>query len=106
VRHPISGVRPDSRQPEFLSDGRHDRNGPICRDGQHTVGIVAARECGYRLDVGEVDDLGGVGETETRRPRVTVDGGDPQSPPARLLDRAALVAPRADEEDGLHSRRS
>ena len=39
------------------------------------------------------------------RVRVAVDPDDAQALLARLQDRAALVAPRADEEDGLHSGR-
>jgi len=59
-------------------------------------------DCG---NVGEVDDLGYVGRGETWRPRVAIDRYDAKVARARMLDRAALVAARADEEDGLHGRR-
>jgi hypothetical protein len=41
---------------------------------------------------------------EPGRVRVSVDGDDAQSELLRAQDRAPLVAPRADEENGLHSR--
>jgi hypothetical protein len=36
--------------------------------------------------------------------RIAIDRDDPQPEFLRAKDRAPLVAPRADEEDGLHSR--
>ena len=57
-----------------------------------------------RLDVDEVDDLGLVGVLEPGRVGVAVDRDDAQPELLRAQDRAPLVAPRADEEDGLHSR--
>jgi hypothetical protein len=60
---------------------------------------VPPADLGHRGDLGEVDDLGDVGGCEARRFGVAVDRDDPQVPRACVLDRAALVAPRADEED-------
>jgi hypothetical protein len=54
------------------------------------------------VDVGEVDDLGLVGDAEPHGVRIPVDRDDPQSAFARLEDRAALVATRADEEHAQH----
>ena len=45
---------------------------------------------------------GDVGEGEPGRIRVAVDRDDAEAALARLGDRAALVAPRADEEDARH----
>src|SRR5262249_7056414 len=42
--------------------------------------------------------------SEPGRVGVAVDGDDAEPALARLLDRATLVAPGADEEDGLHCR--
>ena len=62
----------------------------------------AARDVHDRVDVREVDDLGYVGEGEPGRLRVPVHRDDAEAPLARLRDRAALVASRADEEDARH----
>ena len=63
---------------------------------------VATRDLGHRVDVGEVDGLGDVGDLQPERVGVAVDRDDADALLARLQDRAALVAPGADEEDGLH----
>ena len=55
-----------------------------------------------RVDVREVDDLGHVCQGEPGRVRVPIDRDDAKAPLARLRDRAALVASRADEEDARH----
>ena len=62
-------------------------------------------DLGHRVDVGEVDRLRDVGDLKPERVRVAVDGDDPNALVARLHDRAPLVAPGADEEDGLHTGR-
>ena len=64
---------------------------------------VAPRDLGHGVDVGEVDGLADVGDLEPGRVGVAVDGDDADALLARLQDRATLVAPGADEEDGLHS---
>ena len=69
---------------------------------QRAVHVVAARDVHDRVDVREVDDLGYVGEGEPGRLRVPVHRDDAEAPLARLRDRAALVASRADEEDARH----
>ena len=53
-------------------------------------------------DVGEVDRLADVGHLQAGRIGVAVDGDDAEAELLRPQDRAALVAPGADEEDGLH----
>ena len=55
-----------------------------------------------RVDVGEVHDLGDVGDPEPERVGVPIDGDDAEPPLARLDDRPALVAAGADEEDARH----
>ena len=54
------------------------------------------------VHVCEVDDLGHVCQGEPGRVRVSIDRDDAKAPLARLRDRAALVASRADEEDARH----
>ena len=63
---------------------------------------VPARRLAHRVEVGEVDHLGGVGREQPGCLRVAVDRDDAQAELARLHDRAALVPAGADEEDGLH----
>jgi hypothetical protein len=59
------------------------------------------------VHVGEVHHLGEVRGGEPRRLGVSVDPHHAQSQLACTLDRAALVPPRADEEDrSLHRGRS
>jgi hypothetical protein len=55
-----------------------------------------------RIDVGEVDDLRHVRRLEARRVGIAVDCDDADPAIARLGDRAALVASRADEEEARH----
>ena len=57
----------------------------------------------HRVDVGEVDRLADVRHLEPERIRVAVDRDDAEAAARGLQDRAPLVAPGADEEDGLHS---
>ena len=66
---------------------------------------IAARDLHHGADVAEVDDLCDIGRREAGRLGIAIDGDDAQAARACLLDRAALMAPRADEEDGLHGRR-
>ena len=66
---------------------------------------MPAGDLGDRVDVGEVDRLGDVGDLQPERVGVAVDGDDANALLARLQDRAPLVAPGADEEDGLHTGR-
>ena len=103
VAHPLGDGCADRRQPEALRHGRDDRHGAVGRDGQRAVDAVAARDLGHRVDVGEVDGLADVGDLKPERVGVAVDRDDADALLARLQDRAALVAPGADEEDGLHS---
>jgi len=63
---------------------------------------VPAGEVLDSVDVCEVDDLGHVCQGEPGRVRVSIDRDDAKAPLARLRDRAALVASRADEEDARH----
>ena len=62
---------------------------------------MVARDLEHAVDVLEVDDLCGVGERETERLGIAVDGDDPEPERPRPLDRPPLVATGADEEDGL-----
>ena len=105
VRHQVRGLPADPGQAEILGDGRHDRDGPVGRDGEDAVDAVAAPDRGYRRGVGEVDDLADVGDPEPRCVRVAVDGDDANAELARALDRATLVPACADEQDGLHGPR-
>ena len=79
-----------------------DRHGAVGGDGEDAVDPVPSRDGLDGVDVREVDDLGGVGERETRRVGVAVDRDDAEPAVARLRDRTALVAPGADEEDARH----
>ena len=53
-------------------------------------------------NVGEVDHEGAVCFTQAERVRIAVGSEHAQAERPRLLDRAPLMAPGADEEDGLH----
>ena len=92
----------DSRQAELLRDSGDDRDGAVGRDREHAVDPMRRATSSDRVNVREVDDLGDVGREQTwrlarsGRPRRREGRG------ARVLDRAPLMAPRADEEDGLH----
>jgi hypothetical protein len=63
---------------------------------------MAAGDLRHRVDVREIDGLGDVGDLEPERVGIAVDGDDANALLTRLQDRATLVAPGADEEDGLH----
>ena len=91
--------------PSVLRDGGDDGHGAVGRDRERAVDADASGDLDHLVDVREVDDLGDVGRRESRCLGVPVDCRDPQPPGARLLDRATLVAPGADEEHGLHGRR-
>ena len=58
----------------------------------------------HRVDVGEVDHEPAVGLGEPERVGVAVDRDHAQAELLGPQDRAPLVAPGADEEDGLHGR--
>ena len=98
----MRGLGADPGQAERLGDGRHDGNSAVGRDGEHAVDGVAAADLGDRGDVREVDGLAGVGDLQARRIGVAVDRDGAEAELLRPQDRAALVAPGADEEDGLH----
>ena len=63
---------------------------------------MAPRDLRHRVDVREVDGLADVGDLQPERVRIAVHRDDAKALLARLQDRATLVAPGADEEDGLH----
>ena len=105
VRQEVSRLRPDAGKPELLGDGCDDRHGAIGGNREHAVDADPARDLDHGRDVAEVDDLCDVGGREAGGVGVAIDGRDAQAARAGLLDRAALVAPGADEEDGLHGRR-
>ena len=90
---------------EALGHRRDDGHGAVGRDGQRAVDCVAPRDLGDRVDIGEVDRLGDVGDLQAERVGIAVDGDDANALVSRLHDRASLVAPGADEEDGLHTGR-
>ena len=102
VGQTVRDVRADRRQPEPLGHGGDDGNRAIRRDRQRAVDASPPRDVLDRLDVREVDDLGHVGEGEPRSLCVAIDRDDAQAALTRLGDRAALVAPGADEEDARH----
>ncbi len=104
VSHPVRNSRADRRQPEALGHGCDDRNRAVGRDGQGSVDAVATRDLGDRIDVGEVDGLADVCSPQAECIGVAVDGDDADALLARLQDRATLVAPGADEEDGSSPR--
>ena len=105
VAHPLGHARADRGQAEALGHRRDDGNGAVGGDGQRAVDRVPPGDLGHRVDVGEVDRLRDVGDLKPERVGVAVDGDDANALVARLHDRAPLVAPGADEEDGLHTGR-
>ena len=105
MRQEVSRLRPDAGKPERFGDCCDDGYGAIGGERQHAVDADPARDLHHRVDVAEVDDLCDIGRGEARGVGVAIDRGDAQAARAGLLDRAALVAPGADEEDGLHGRR-
>ena len=102
VGHAVRDVASDRGKPEALRHRRDDRHGAVGGDRQRTVDLVPPRDLLDRVHVGEVDDLCHVGELEARGGGVPVDRDDAEPPVARLGDRAALMAARADEEDAWH----
>ena len=105
VRQEVSRLRPDAGKPELLGDSCDDRNCSIGGNREHAVDADPARDLHHGADIAEVDDLCDIGRREAGGVGVAIDGCDAQAARAGLLDRAALVAPGADEEDGLHGRR-
>ena len=105
VGHPVRGVDSDSREPELVRHRGHDRHGAVGRDREHAVDPMPPSDLGDSGDVGEVDDLGDLCRGKPGCCGVAVDRDDAKVASARMLDGSALVAPRADEEDGLHGGR-
>ena len=102
VPHPLRDRGPDRRQPEALGHLRDNGYGAVCGDRQRAVDGVPPRDLRDGVDVGEVDRLRDVRDLQPERLRVAVDSDHAKALLPRLHDRAPLVAPRADEEDGLH----
>ena len=63
---------------------------------------MAAADLDHALDVHEVDELADIRRAEPERVRVAVDRDDAVPELLHALDRAALMAAAADEEDGAH----
>ncbi len=105
VRQEVRRLGADAGQAELLGHRGDDGHRSISGDRQHAVDADASCDLHDLGDVREVDDLGDVGRREAGRVGVSVDRGDAQAARARLLDRAPLMAPGADEEDGRHGRR-
>ena len=98
--------RSDPRQPERLRHRGHDRHCAVGRDGQDAVHAVLRRPTSVTAATSVKSTTSAT--SAAARPgasSVAVDRDDAQPPAARVLDRAALVAARADEEDRLHGRR-
>ena len=102
VRHPLRRLDADSGQPERLGDGCHDRNSAVRCHGEHAVDSVFPPRFDDSLHVREVDELADVGGPEPERLRVAVDGDDAVAELLHALDRAALMAAAAHEQEGLH----
>ena len=92
-------------RPSCLRDSGDHRHCAVGGDGEDAVDADPARDLDDRVHLHEVDDLGDVGGGEPGRVGIPVDSGDAKAARARLLDRSLLMAPCADEEDGLHGRR-
>src|SRR5204863_4648511 len=92
--------RADPGQTEQLRDARDDRHGTVGGDRQHAVHRVTATDLGDGVGVREVDGYRVVGKREAGRLAIPVDGDDADAELADALDRTALVAPRADEQNG------
>ena len=108
VRHRVRDLRADAWQAERLRNGGDDRHCPVGRDRQRAVDAVPAGDLDDPIHVLEIDDLADVRGLEPRSGAVAVDGDHAEPELLRAFDRAALVAPRADEENGLsaHPRRA
>ena len=105
MRHRVRDVSPDAGKSERLRNGGDDRDRPVGGHGQGAVDSVPSRDLDHAVDVLEVDDLADVGGLEPERGAVPVDRDDAEPELLRAPDRAALVAARADEEDGLSAHR-
>ena len=103
VRHQVRGLDADPRQPSRLGNRRDDGNGPVGADGHHAVEVDPRGGLDHRGCVGEVDDFCDVRLGEPGRLGVAIDCDHPQAELLGLEDRPALVAPCADEENGLHA---
>ena len=117
LRQSLLGERPPQRElvgeavrrvtgqrgePEAFGDGGDRRDGAVAPEGQHRRDPVAAREL---LDRGGVTDVGhfrDVGPSEALGVGIVVHDDDAMAEAARVGDRGALVATRADEEDSGH----
>jgi hypothetical protein len=95
----------DTWQAERLRNGGDDRHRAVGGDRQRAVDAVPAADLDDAVDVLEVDDLADVGGLEAERGAIPVDGDDAEPELLCPPDRAALVAARADEEDGLSAHR-
>ena len=92
-------------RPSASRDRGDDRHRAIGGDRHDSVHFVLASDLGDGGDVREVDDLADVCREQPERALVAVDRDDVCPAVANPLDRTALVAPSADEEDGRHGRR-
>ena len=101
----MRGLAADPRQPELLRHGRDHGDCAVGGDREHAVHPVAPRHVGDACNVGEVDRLGDVDLGEPGRVGIAVDADHTVPELLRPLDRAPLVAPGADEEDGWHAAR-
>ena len=102
VPHPLRHHGPDRREAKSLRHGCDDGYGAICRHGQRAVDLMALRDLRDCVDVREINSLRDVGSLKPGRISIPVNRNDADALFARLQNRAALVAPGADEEDGLH----
>ena len=104
VRHQVGRLDADPRQPACLRDRGDHRHGAVGGHGQHAVDSARPRRPQARR------------RRPRSRPRTACrpraspsasgfrsTASDAQPELLRPQDRAPLVAPRADEEDGLHS---
>ena len=102
VAHSVGDGRADRGEAEALGHSRDDGDCPVGGDGERSVDVVATGHLGDRVDVGEVHRLGDICNLKPERVGVAIDGDDADALIPCLEDGAALVAPRANEEDGLH----
>ena len=108
VRHQVRRLRSHPGEPELLRHRGNDRNGPLGRERDDALDAVPPAELDDGAKVAEVDDLRYVGLRETDGVGVSVDRHHLETELVSALDDAALVAPRADEQDPaqLTSRRT
>jgi len=102
VGHPMRDIRADGRQAERLGHRRDDRHGAVGGHRERAVHRMAPRDVDDGSDVREVHHFRDVGDRETRCVWIPVDCDDAEPALARLDDRAALMAARADEEHARH----